>query len=250
MAKRLRSLASLLWDDGELDELQGEQCGSGTFGALVAKQEFQEQAMIVEKLKQENMQLRSIIKDLQSTAPVNSLALSVTKPSLMRRYQEDPWHWLCTLPTSITMLPRLKAEVCSALEDSKFASGAISFDLNPSQLASTILGHAELVVRSLSSKHPALHKVGITNNPVKRWQNGAYGYAVDRHVSWEGMKIIFIHADAQAVAFLEASLIRLFHGSPGCRNVRLGGEGIDMQCDGPFFCYVVYKILRPPPKCT
>ena len=248
MAKRLRSLASLLWDDGEVDELPHERHETAGLGNLVVQHELKEQAIIVQKLKEENMQLRSIIKDLQCKAPVISAAPSVMKPSLMKRYQKDPWHWLDSLPASIAMLPRLKAEVCTALEDSKFASGAISFDLSPSQLASTVLGHAELVVRSFSAKHPALHKVGITNNPVQRWQNPSYGYAVDRHVSWDGMKIIFVHSSAQAVALLEASLIRLFNGSPGCRNVRMGGEGVDMQCDGPFFCYVTYKVLRPPPK--
>ena len=38
-------------------------------------------------------------------------------------------------------------------------------------------------------------------------------------------------------------------GTPGCRNVRLGGDTVseDSEDEGPFLTYVVYKSFKHPP---
>ena len=80
--------------------------------------------------------------------------------------------------------------------------------------------------------------------------NAGYGYKHDKHTRWDGMVVVSVHADVQSVAFLEAALIRVYHGFPGCRNQQLGGEGLREGCDfeGPYFCYVVHKKLIPPKR--
>ncbi|CAE7266410.1 unnamed protein product [Symbiodinium sp. CCMP2592] len=136
--------------------------------------------------------------------------------------------------------------VVADLEKTNFAQGAIVFDLASSKLASSILSHSELCIRSISSKHPALYKIGVTRNPVCRWLHTGYGYKLDRHVHWERMTVLHVHCNADVICLLEAALIRIFFNAPGCRNIRLGGEGIDEQSSGPFFCYVVQRVLVQP----
>ena len=176
-------------------------------------------------------------------------ALSVSKPWLKKRRLEDPYQWLQDLPSHVRNMERLQAEVISDLNRTNFAGGKVTFDLpSSSALASGVLQHAELAIRSLSSRHPALYKVGITRNPVTRWEHTEYGYKFDKHVCWDGMTVVHIHADSHAIGLLEAALIRIFYETSGCRNVRLGGEGVDARAEGPFFCYIVHRRLVPPAR--
>ena len=139
-------------------------------------------------------------------------------------------------------------EVLPELDETRYCDGRICFDLMESQLASTVLSHAESCVRGLSCRHPAVFKIGVTSNPVRRWQHSVYGYAVDKHDRWQGLKVVYSHEHPQSVSFLEAALIRVFFETPGCRNIRLGGEGLDQNAAGPFFCYIAFRVLAPPGK--
>ena len=261
MGKRLRSLASLLWDDGEPESLPTEWISSPSATSssnddafldrdsmACWRQRCKEEQFRNTRLQDENLKLRKIISELQLAEPPGAQHLMVTKPALARKLREDPWHWLKHLPQPVLSLPRLESEIIPDLSRTNFVNGCLGFDMSSGGVASTVLGHGELTIKSFSSKCPALHKVGITSNPVQRWLHSSYGYQQDKHVKWDGMKIIFVHSDVQAVAFLEAALIRLFHGVPGCRNVQLGGEGLKEGSNhsGPYFCYVVYKLLWPP----
>ena len=151
----------------------------------------------------------------------------IEKPWLRKLVrQRDPWHWVGQLSGDVTSLPRFRDEVVRDLEKTNFAEEAIVFDLVNSKLASSILSHAELCIRSISSKHPALYKIGVTRNPVQRWLHTGYGYKLDRHVQWERMTVLHAHCNADIIGLLEAALIRIFFNAPGCRNIRLGGEGM------------------------
>lgn len=99
----------------------------------------------------------------------------------------------------------------------------------------------------LSAKHPCVYKVGITGNPFRRWSHPTYGYSRDRFERWQGLKVIAITADSFSASLLETMLITAFKGSPGCRNERPGGESAASHA-GPFFTYVLYRVLTPPPR--
>ena len=241
MAKRIRSLASLLWEDEEPDN-------------LLAEWTLKSAPVLCESLKSNGNSVRNFItavetqpqEDLEKLPAVPAQMLAVSKPSLKRRRREDPWYWLQDLPEALRNLHRMQSEVLRDLESSAFASGAISFDIpSNGNLASGVLQHAELTIRCLSSKHPALHKIGITSNPVKRWEHTEYGYKYDKQ-PWDKMTVVHIHHDAHAICLLEAALIRIFLGTPGCRNIRPGGEGVHCEATGPFFCYIVHRLLVPP----
>ena len=237
MAKRLRTLASLLWDDGDTETLCAEWTArvAGTThpadkGGTSSPDDSSE---------------RHLEDDKPEAVPVLQ-GVTVVKPWLQKRRREDPWYWLQRLQEPLKGLQRLHSEIIPDLQRTSFADGCIVFDLPDSNVASTVLRHGELAVKSLSSRHPALHKIGITSNPLRRWEHSGYGYKFDKHVHWQKMRVIHVHADAHAVGLLEAALIRIFFGTPGCRNIRLGGEGIESQTAGPFFCYIVQCVLLPP----
>ena len=86
------------------------------------------------------------------------------------------------------------------------------FDLpkSPNASASTVLSQAEGCVRSLFKKHPAVFKVGITSNPIKRWNHSRYGYAFDKIEGWLGMKILAVCETSFCAGMLESALIRIF----------------------------------------
>ena len=241
MGKRLRSLASLLWDDGEPGNLLDEWSSKPSLPHVRPDSEL--------KPAKEIHFAHTAADDCQRLPAVPTHALSVSKPWLKKRRLEDPYQWLQDLPLHVRNMERLQSEVISDLDRTNFAGGAITFDLpSSSSLASAVLQHGELAIRSLSSRHPALHKIGITRNPVARWEHSEYGYKFDPHVRWEKMTVIHAHADGHAIGLLEAALIRIFYETPGCRNVRLGGEGVDDQAEGPFFCYIVHRVLVPPTR--
>ena len=239
MGKRVRSLASLLWEDEEPDNLLAEWSSNASHVPLETPLSNCNSARdLINAVEAQPLE--------EKLPAVPTKILTVLQPSLKRRRLEDPWYWLEELPEALRNLPRMQSEVIRDLENSGFSGGAISFDIPKNcSLASGILQHAELSIRSLSSKHPALHKIGITSNPVRRWEHTEYGYKHDKQ-RWDKMTIVHIHADAHAICLLEAALIRIFFGTSGCRNIRAGGEGVPSEATGPFFCYIVHRLLVPP----
>ena len=235
MSKRLRSLASFLWDDGDphvLAEAWRKQNMSGQTCSVDAVSELPDVAT----------------EQCVPCVKVISPGGAIEKPWLRRLRRKDSWFWLEDLSKEIKELDRLKSVIVPNLKQTNFADGAIAFDLPDSSLASNVLKHAESTIRSFASKCPALYKIGATSNPVVRWQHSRYGYVHDKHVRWDSMTILHLHTDPALICLLEAALIRIFYDAPGCRNIRLGGEGINHDSEGPFFCYVVRKALAPPKR--
>ena len=261
MAAGMRSLASFLWDDGDATSLAREwkdQCELYPRASIrLATTDFSESQGELEKerskrrkLQEENFELHNMIKILQKQQlPKVAAVVSRAQVSSCRGPPEEQTSaWLGVLPTTLLELPRMRAEILPELESTGYCKGCIVVRLVKSQLASSVLSHAESVVKGLSCRHPAVFKIGVTSNPVRRWQHSRYGYLVDKCDSWQGLIVVHVAASAQAVSFLEASLIRLFLETPGCRNIRLGGEGLEQEGSGPFFCYVAYRILFPPKR--
>lgn len=241
MVKRLRSLASVLWDSDT------EDVGPDFW-------DTNEKQLDVAQLKGENAKLREELEKLRQ----DNLMLRVPKPShsvplaLDSSRIQSLWpkqQWLACLGQELVQCRRLHDEILPELEDSNNANHCILFHLckSPKASASTILGHVERCVCDLSRKHPAVFKVGITCNPVRRWRNAKYGYAVDKRECWLGMKILAICDTSFSAGLIESFLIRRFLDTPGCRNDRPGGE-TPSPTEAPHFVYVVYRILLPPAR--
>ena len=242
MAKRLRSLASQLWDTDDVHV---------SFVTSTTSVTSQKDASLHE-LQLENESLRQRVDNL--LAEVQELQARAT-PSLPPQNQinevgacfKEPW--LQNVRADVVHLPRLQAEILPQLLDSGYCNGKLTFDIpkNPRASASQVTRHVENAVSRLSCKHPAVFKIGISANPVVRWNHTVYGYARDRREKWQGMKVISINANSFSAALLESVLISKFRGTPGCRNENPGGE---TACpgEGPHFTYVVYKILVPHPR--
>lgn len=245
MAKRLRSLGSCLWETDE--EVTFEDWIASQPAACCCGKDAQ-----ISALQQEIEHLRALAQDLHIRLKVASLPavpaneLTVTKPAMSRKQQQDPWHWLTLLPETVSGLPRMLADVIPCLQSTSFADSRVVFDLCGATVPSAILDHCVISINSVFSKYPAIYKIGITRNPVERWQ---IGYAKDTTQAWSEMKVLVAVADPVAVGFVEAALIRHYQGSPGNMNIRRGGEGVDLAGAGPFFAYVVYRCLVPP-KCA
>ena len=165
----------------------------------------------------------------------------------------DPWHWYRNMDQELASLPRMVQEIVPSLETTNFSSGEISFHLHLGDSAtagSAVLQHCHSIVNNLFSRHPAIFKIGLTKSPLARWQNPVYGYKNDRYDKWTGMKVIFAAKEALPAGLVESALIQHFLSVPGCRNVNPGGEGVDRSCHGPYFTYVVYRVLVPPSRCN
>ena len=236
-AGRMKRLASLLWEDDDGEHLVRVwfQNKSSKVGAQNKEKLLQDQC---NQLETENAKLKGVVAELQNTLPQPHRELCVSKPSLMLAKRRDPWYWLELLPDAIRNLERLNNEILPSLKESDFAEHSVDFDLPQSTLASAVISHGELTIRSLTSKKPCIYKVGVTKDPIHRWEF----YKEDKQNRFTNMKVIYAHGHAHGVCFLEASLIRLFLGLPGNRNIRWGGEGLQEGL-GPFFCYIVYRKL-------
>ena len=231
MAKRLRSLASLLWETDE--DVDGEGVGADLW-----QRELQREN---ELLKQQVESLSREVVLLKARASVAvAPSLDPVCTDVMQPLSEE---WMGNLRPDVSALPRLRAEVIPDLLECGSYKTHIDFDIpkNPLATASQVAQHVE------DSKHPAVYKVGITANPAKRWTNGVYGYSMDKHERWEGMRILYVSSSSFSTALLETFLISCYKGAPGCRNEKPGGEGASNQA-GPHFLYVVYRILKPPPR--
>ena len=102
------------------------------------------------------------------------------------------------------------------------------------------------------------YKIGITENPHRRWCNADHGYAYATENTWSAMHILYsaptskwkLHIaetfESRALKIgstgaMERALIREFKGIQGCVNRADGG---DCPSDGsPHFVYVVADVL-------
>ena len=244
MGKRLRSLPSLLWETDCEDgmQLHKEWSASQWSGSALAIQ-----TQKVKQLEQDIGALHAIIKDLQNKLRGDALPVIETcvvkKPSLSQMKCKDAWYFLSILPETIRDLPRMRKEIIPDLERSNFASGCVAFDLCDAKLASALLGHVELSIRSLTSKCPTVFKIGITRNPVARW---AQGYSQDATTRWATLHVLLALPDALSAGLVEAAMISRFGSCSGNRNIQRGGEGVDMSGAGPYFVYCVVRPLCLP----
>ena len=240
MSKRLRSLASLLWDTDDPPVAEGS---SNDVEAL-------------QSLQKENELLKKRVCDLELlvcrdpvpkplTSQVAPHVHGPLRPNLLASWPGQAW--LASVRDDVLCLPRLQGEILPQLHQSRNAKERILFDLCPSPkaTASTILEHSRQKVMSLFKKYPAVYKIGITCNPVQRWCHPKYGYGRDRRQSWQAMKILFVCDTSLSAALIESALIQTFRDSPGCRNYNPGGETPSPE-QGPHFTYVVFDILLPP----
>ena len=240
--KRLRSLGSVLWDTDE--ELSHEDWLASRPSACCCEAKIKNLEKEIEMLRNQNSDLHIRLK--VASLPVVPLPeLTVKKPHMARKQQVDPWYWLSMVPDCISTLPRMAMEVVPDLERTGFAGNHVAFDVTDASIPSAILDHCELAISSLSSKYPAVFKVGITCNPVARWLKG---YSQDSRQKWQQLKVLVILPDPVSVGFVEAALIRRFQSTPGNMNIQRGGEGVDLTGAGPYFVYVAYRCLIPPRK--
>ena len=260
---RLRSLQSVLWDTESTDD--PEELCKAWFGVRppspkqVVRDLVAESSSAHDNFQEENAKLRMIIqslkKQVQLSKPVTGDGYCCRVPKKLTNsalsHKLDRWHWLQNMDQQVAQLPRMVEDIVPSLESSNFCNGAITFDVqvgDSALVASTLLAQCQSTIEGFYARHPAIFKIGLTKSPVARWSNAVYGYAHDKYDKWSGMKVLFAHADGLAAGLVEAALIQYFTSVPGCRNVNPGGEGIDQKCPGPYFTYVVYRVLVPPPK--
>ena len=199
----------------------------------------------------ENRQLRADLQDLREEFQMlQDSVTAATKPRYGQYCDLEPGdlgseHWVHRLRPDVRCLPRLWTEILPSLDDVHGGNIEVDLHMSPKATASQVLAHAEKSVLQLSSKHPAVFKIGITMDPVARWKHPQYGYSRDRRERWQKMKLVGVFSESFSAGLVEAVLIRRFKDTPGCRNDRPGGE---TACpgEGPHFTYVTYKVLVPP----
>lgn len=239
MAKRLRSLASELWETDDMDSSpsvfvaeSGARKGELQLENLYLREQVQH---LQEELNA--LQTRAIPTSSQGANDVGALGGSSKEP------------WIQSLRQDVVHLPRLGTEIIPDLLESGYGNGKVEFDIpkNPRASASHVAKHVVDCVSKLSCKHPAVFKIGITANPIKRWKHPVYGYCLDRREKWQGMKVVSVNSSSFSAALLESFMISKFKGNLGCRNENPGGESA-CPGEGPHFTYVVYRVLVPPPR--
>ena len=266
MVKRFRTLQSLLWDSDDTCDpsaLRDEWFGKHERrSSTVLDSQPRVLACGTDKctqLEEENTKLRQIIATLQSRlrkvagddGGYRKVAARGTNRYLCPASKVDPWYWLHYIDPSVASLPRMVEDIVPSLESTNFCNGAVKFNVHHGDsavAASTVLAHCQSVIEGFYSRHPAVFKIGLTKSPVPRWNNGTYGYACDSYDKWTGMVVLFVHSEALPAGLVESALIQHFKSVPGCRNVNQGGEGVSKDCPGPYFTYVVYRVLTPPPR--
>jgi len=256
-AKRLRTLAS---------KLLGEDDDDCALQVSKVNQTWHSHSMGPRSLEIEGLQLKVLNLESQRVALETTLGRLREKLSqvTLQLYEaqkfvvplcgepgasSQPWSpntWMTDNP-DLLQLPcmeefLLQWEMCNCKSE-------ISFRLCKQQCmtASRILKHCEWVVVNLSRKHPAVYKIGITENVIDRWKGKSYSYKFDPYDDWQHMTVVFVGADSLQCGFVESYLIHRFLGRSGCRNLRPGGESAKAG-SGPFFTYVVWKSLAPPGK--
>ena len=261
-SKRMRTLASKLWGESD-DELRSNSPQTGSCQMLWRCQScgFKMQALHTEAkshddkmvaLEKQVATLRSTVVQLREKLTTVTLQLFEvqkfvvplggqpgprTSPATPLSWVEDNKHLL--------ELPRM-SDVLAQLESCQLGS-EIVFNVckQNDTSASRILKHCEWVVHNLSRQHPAVYKIGITENVLGRWMGKHYSYKLDPHTRWDGMVVLFVGPDSLSCGLVESYLISRFSGRSGCRNVQPGGESAKPG-PGPFFTYCVWRSLAPP----
>jgi len=110
---------------------------------------------------------------------------------------------------------------------------------NPNKRAGAWLEYLEQTVEMLLGKIPVgdIFKIGYAKNP--RWRFQRYQ---KENMGYETMYLVAVDMNVEIVQLLEAMLIRLFNGIPGCQNRVAGGEGPPANRDTedvPVFLYLV-----------
>ena len=104
-----------------------------------------------------------------------------------------------------------------------------------------LFGHAEDACRrfidSIGGASLAVFKIGISADPVQRWQ----WYKIQNFTE---MVVMCCSMELPLVESLEAHLVRLLRAHTGCRNQQPGGESMrtksgNPRFPGPWFCYIV-----------
>ena len=185
------------------------------------------------------------------------------------------------------MQPRQAAK--RQLEDPTPSADIIACKLPaPGATAGRVLKHCQQTLNKLIADHkPLIFKVGVTHNHLWRWHNDLYGYkgAIEK---WTNMLVIYESKEPYSPCMLEAALIDTFQsilaiyvfsvtlffylcfpykkpinqpenkeiqlvpflsGTPGCKNIRLGGDtppSLASETDR-FATYVVYRSFKHPP---
>lgn len=265
--KRLRSLASELWDtDSDLldtplfavgEPSKRNQCGSCCLAETTIKKQFEVELdglrQTILQLEAEKLDLRDRIQKLKDDLSSTTLQLFEVQ-KFMRPIGGRPG-----LKTEPATADSWLSDIGHLIEQPsfnqfyqqwvRFASQEITFALckQDQMNANRILSHCEWVVHSLGRKHPVVYKIGITENVIDRWCNKPYCYKSDKADVWHGMVVLFVGADSLTCGMVESFLIHRFLGRSGCRNSQLGGETAKPSCN-LYFTYCVYRILAPPLK--
>ena len=165
--------------------------------------------------------------------------------------------------------------------------GCITFQLPVAKApAGKVLAHATSTFEGFHQRHrPMIFKLGFTTNAAFRLTNSKYGYAKDRD-GWSGMVVVYLSNEPAGPAMLEAALIDKYasiwteqitdflfdfpsifkwipkkgprspgewaiQGTPGCRNVRAGGDSVIMDQSASsvrmYMTYFVYRSFKVPP---
>ena len=123
----------------------------------------------------------------------------------------------------------------------------VFFRLPVRKTAGLRLQHAATVVQEILDLEPGLvvFKLGVTMNPLSRWDL----YKETDPGEFTRLTVIGETTASEAVGYLEAALIMQFSSIGGCRNIARGGEGIAFGNVGPYFAYIVHRVLPrlPPP---
>ena len=131
------------------------------------------------------------------------------------------------------------------------ADDPVQWRLQPANMTNCgkILAHCMEGMETVLGLHRNLvvFKIGATTDPMHRWHQPEWGY--HRDADFERLRVLGETRTAEGVCYLESALIALFRDRPGCRNTALGGDGIAAHSAhvGPFFVYVVYRLLPKPP---
>ena len=265
-AKKMRTLASQLWCLSENEDDERElRCHAGNTAPSVPCSICAQKVRDIELeaaalrdavglLEAQRATLTETVADLRDKLAKVTLQLFEVPKFVVPLGGEPGSRTMPTTDTSwmvdnkyLLELPHM-SECLQQLQDYSYRS-EIRFELcrQEEMTASRLLNHCEWIVQSLSRKHPAVFKIGITENVVDRWMGKFYSYKKDPYDCWQGMLVLFVGADSFSCALVESYLIHRFRGRAGCRNCKPGGETAKPG-PGPFFTYCVWRTLIPPKK--
>jgi len=140
-------------------------------------------------------------------------------------------------PAARPALPAPAVHPVSLTKEQRLAN--VVFRLPQSTIFGAILAHAEEHVHRIVKQGPTIFKIGITTDPAHRWGNRRYGYLHD--LDHYQQMMILSEIESAGAAMLEASLIKTFKHTPGCRNTAPGGENVRQGC--MVFTYIVFRHL-------